>query len=810
MEEADRASAFLVYRDTCMTRKTTLLFILLVTCLASFYMLTYSGQIEIADQLEYFDATSSLATFGDLKYDLTMWQPNTMPSNFPRRQPDPLRISQAEPGLLIAGAPLYLLAEHLPGIGLVHTVYLLNVIVTAALCGIFFLFALQLGYSQKTALIGAVSLGLLTILLPYSQTYFREQLMMVFLLLATVALERWRNYRNVLLPLLAVIFLIAAFRTKEGVILALPGLLMLMLPETFWKNRLVQRVSDGLLVALLVVSVLIAFTDVLKWMYPSGEPIPLVGAFVLETEFTRTALHTYLFSPGGSLWGTSPILLLALPGAWLLWRAGNRRLLWMSALMVLVYAFGYALLRGEEWFGGTIWPQRFLMPALPFAMLPLLQWMTKASRRGWIVFAALALYSAWWQFSGVAFRWETYSRATFDLSNGGLVYWGPGFNDLRYIRPVVLTGLIGQEPLNFAWARTGQWGLPLLWLALVVLCAWSIRKSLVDRVGRLLPVGLAAGFMLLTYLTLRLIYIDPAYDGENTALHEMVEVIRRDVAAGEYVMLADREYNDFFLNYGKVGQRRLIGFPFHPGDRGSCEQELLVESDNPEDLLAENSARIVRSLARVQPRLWLLVSSGPEIPCVVRPMERLMGMDYYRVSERETAPAVRLVEYQTTQAPDAFSDEVAELVPVDLHYAAMEGGVLDLTGVLLPMGKRYQPGDWLPISLQWRSEDEITRVYTVAWFVVDSGGVKAQGEDTWHGATFFPTTLWKPGAAVWDNRALRLPDDLPPGQYQLWVKVYWQDVHTGAITDLLVSGEMVNGEVIGVLPVTIELQLNGD
>jgi len=60
---------------------------------------------------------------------------------------------------------------------------------------------------------------------------------------------------------------------------------------------------------ILTVLVLI-YTDTMERLIPS--PVPLLG-ICLQTEYFRAALHSYLLSLSGSIWGTSPILLLAVP-----------------------------------------------------------------------------------------------------------------------------------------------------------------------------------------------------------------------------------------------------------------------------------------------------------------------------------------------------------------------------------------------------------------------------------------------------------------------------------------------------------------
>jgi hypothetical protein len=410
---------------------------------------------------------------------------------------------------------------------------------------------------------------------------------------------------------------------------------------------------------------------------------------------------------------------------------------------------------------------------------------------------------------------------TFQASAGGLVYWLPGFNELRYLRPVALLPLWGVDPLNLAWVRTGVTWIPLVFGVFALLCLGltisARRQSILRWSALLIPI-----YVVLVYGLLRAIYIDPAYAGQRTDLHQMVDLIRADVPANEYVLLADREYNYgeygpvgnyFFLNYGKVGQVRLLGFPFHPGDRASCDQPLRVTSENPMAQLDIYSVPTINHLADHHPRLWVLASSGPDVACVVRSMERFMGTYYYRVSggpetaNRQTSVTARLLEYATTDAPDPYSFRGPEQT-VDLHFQTPEDTTLDLVGMTLPSGTSYIPGDFLPVSLYWLPQPDasITQLYTIGWYLAKDGGVAVTGENTWPGATFSPTTLWQPGIPVWDNRALHLPADLAPGEYQLWVKLYSRDPASGTITDLTVDGDTVLDGVIGVLPVTITVE----
>jgi hypothetical protein len=771
-------------------------FILITVFLCAIYTITYSGRIEIADQYQYFTAIRSFSHFGDTALDLYMSQ--WMPASFDPTQPHPFRASYIEPGFVIAVTPLYQLADRLSGVGIVHTVYLFNVLICGLIGGLIYLYVLQLGYRETTAILAALTTGLLTIVFPYSQTLFREPLMIVFLLLCVMTIERLRPRFHLLTFAFAVITFMIAFVIKEASVLALPGILILITPERWWKRRILWA---ALFIGITLIIFLIAFTDLMisiQGVLPQGR---LFDRFELEAEFTRTALHTYLWSIGGSLWGTSPILLLAIPGGWILWRRGpnDLRLFWAAVIVLLGFLAGYSLLRGGEWFGGTIWPQRFLLPVIPFMILltlPILdritQWRSPFLR---VLLILLALYSAWWQFSGVSYRWDEYSQLTAEYSFGGLAYWLPSFNEVRYLRPVILMQLWGERAFNFAWLRLDLWPIPLIFSGIALIAAWLLRHPQ-RRVIRLMPIGLIIAW----YGLLRALYPDPLYLGHLDELHAMSAIIQQELDAGEVLMLNDPQYDLFILNHGRFGPIRIPIFPYHPGDRGNADQPLAIESDHPELLLATYTAPSVLSLAQNHARLWLLTSGGPAVPWSIRPLEQFMGDRFYRISEHSTAPHVRLLAYDTAPAPD-HNLPIGPDLALAFRFTMTDGETLILDGLHLPRGLVYQAGHTLPITLFWQSPTPLSREYTVAWFLAREGVTYAQAEDSWHGATFAPTSIWRPDHPVLDHRAMQLPPDLLPGRYEIWVRVYWQEVVTGTITPLAVNRD----ESIAVLPIIVEI-----
>lgn len=786
-------------------RRRGCLFVVLVTLLASVYMLTYSGRIESGDTLFLVDAIGSLVNEGDMRLDLAVGQRPPLPQLIRAGEQYPLPDAGAEALQLALATPLYWAAQRLPGVGLIHALYLFNVIVCALAGGVMFLYGVALGYSERAAMLGGLALGLGTALWPYSKSFFQEPLALLLLLTAALLLERWRagHFHSIGLLIAGALAITGAALAKNAAVLALPALLVIALPEVRAGAQRVRLLRYAVF-ALVTLALLIAAGEIFG-VFDRLERlfVALQGPQI----YTGPALQSYLLSLGGSIWGTSPVLLLALPGIWLLVRRRRWRYPTALALALGAFALVYAIRQGPDWFGGLSWPPRFLIPVIPFALLcalPAIERLTTGPISRWLRVMAglLALYSLWVQISGVSLWWGDYPSAL-PPEAGGLIEWGGGLYDVRYLRWVVIPALWGTIPFDFAWVRTGAPGWPAAFAVVTAASAALMVDLLRARPLRRWPLvaGLPILLLICVWGGLRAIYIDTLYLGDRDSLHAMLPLIADAGEPGDVVLLSDPEYVPFFLNYAHFSAPRLVSLPYQPGEQPSPEQPPLIDVDNPDFLVEQNTGPLIHALAETRSRLWLLSSGGPFLPWKVRPVERFMAMHYHPGEVQETAPDVRLIAYSAADAPDPYAFRGPEYL-CDVTF----GGVMTLVGYDLAAGRLFVPGDMLPVSLYWQAAGPVEEDYTVAWFLRDRTGWEVQqGMDSEPGASFMPTSRWVAGVPVRDNRALRIPENLEPGAYRLWVVVYGRDAD-GAAVNLPAEGADTSEGYIGVLPVTIEIQ----
>ena len=786
-------------------------FLLLVVFCLGVYMLAYRGLIQSGDTRRALDALSSFVRYGDWLMDETNWI--KLPFRIRESAALPLGEYRVDERLnILLASPLLRIAEALPRLGNIHTVWLFNVIVTALTGGIIFLLLRAMGYADSVAAIVAISAGLGTNLWAYSQTFFRDPLTSFFILATLFALQLGAargSGGRALCCLVAVITICLAVSTKFSALFAAPAVVIFALPDRLMQRYPVLRQALGILMALAAL-----VTCILMLLAPFP---PVAREFLLgigiETKQVAAALRAYILSPGASLWATSPLLLLAIPGGVMLWRRGQKQLVAAAWLLFAGYALGHAILTEAHWFGGLSWPPRFLLPVIPVLMLltaPLAQELLNARAR-WlrIIWAALLCYGLWIQFVGVSLSFERYGDSLPPEAEG-LAEWEPSQLQPRYFRWVVLPERWRDLGYEFLWTRANLpiWGLSFAIYSAVVAAAiaQTLRQSR-HRWRRLSPVLVVLSVPLVLLNLMSAYDKDPQTQSGQRALHEALEFLAENARADEVMLLPGSDYGDFILNHLDGAAPRPVILERPLAQAASDKQPAQVVSENPNDWFDVQSFRTIRHIAGSQDRLWVLGNTSPYMGWSFRPLERYLAQHYYPLGEvklNTIDATVRLLEYSTRNAaPNPLSQYAGE-IPTDLRYDAS----IRLLSFVLPNDSSYRPGDTVELSLLWATEAPLERDYSIACFIASEAANEplTQGRDSGPQDSFAPTSSWQPGRPVWDNRALRLPENAASGAYQIWVLLYWRD-RNGEIVRLPVSGAAVTaGGTIGVLPITIAIE----
>lgn len=771
--------------------------ILIFVMLSSIYLLTYSGAIESGDTRIFFDATSSFFDHGDTLVDLALSV--RAPVRFDPQNPYPLQNADIEILQVLAATPLYFFARTF-SFGLVHTVWLLNIFVAAASACLIYLYAEKLGYKARTGIFAAVIFGVGTLIFPYTRTFFREPLALFMLLLAGYALEHWRGsqFRGKQWMVLALLFVVGMFLAKASMLLALPALIFLALPA--FKIRLTGRRVLISVIVLAVLAFVAAFA--LVALDEVGGRYNILGRLRgINMQYFSDALKSYLLSPGGSIWGTSPIILLGIPSVILMFRRGQVRYTSVFLLFTLGFALGYAILSDVHWFGGLSLPPRFLLPIIPFGVLlslPALERlldrpMSPSSLIGWV----LIVYSVWVQIGSVGYDLTAYPAALPPEAHG-LAEWEGGLYNPQWFRWVVLLSLWGTLPPDFAWLTLDLplWAFAFAVIAIVCLAVMVLRPRLISWLSGGVAV-VFAGAVVMGLIALA--DTDYRYRATDESLFAALDTIQAETTPDDVILLSSPRYESFFHNYNTLAGAagRVIGLPLQPGEQSSPEQPVMLSAENPAALLNRYTIPLIQNLAETRDRLWLLVDGSSELAWSIRPVERYMSAYFYPVRVFVLGDFTRLIEYSTADAPNPFAFGGAEQT-TDIRF----GESIRLLGFEINGGNSLNGRDYLPISLYWQADAPLESRYTVAVYLRDANGAPIAQHDYPPFGGFAPTDTWQPNRPVWDHRALALPSNLPDGEYQLWVKLY-DFAPDGIVRDLPVTHGNALDEVIAILPVTL-------
>lgn len=405
------------------------------------------------------------------------------------------------PSLLLL--PLVVAADAAPWLSTRAAAALFNPLVNMLTALALYATVRRLGFGAWTAFWTGLLFGTATLALAYARTLYGEPLAGLLLALAVwalVALGQGAGWRPAAL-LGAALGLLVGVNTIYVVTagaLALIGLVKLA------RSRRWAAIA-ALLAPLALAGVLLLAYNALRF----GSPFTTGYRFGDGEGFTfpfLTGMYGQLLSPYRGIVWYSPLVVLALPGALLLARQGRR---WLALGLA-----GLALLQGAlfaawwSWDGGIVWGPRFLVPALPAAMLLIAPVLALAGRRRSVFagVAALALLSVSAALLGGLYSeipHLTYLIRTVwggDVVNSRAIGLGAALTD-QMLSPLLgnLALAQGGWPMMAGWAQ--PWASPVLWLAPLALAVSGLallavrpRPAIaIGAVAALLALNLAAG-----------------------------------------------------------------------------------------------------------------------------------------------------------------------------------------------------------------------------------------------------------------------------------------------------------------------------
>jgi dolichyl-phosphate-mannose-protein mannosyltransferase len=343
---------------------------LLFAFFACLYLFTNHDHVLSYDGIAMFQTTQSLADHGSLAI-----------SSGGALGRDGLYYSKYGIGQSLAELPLYLVGRFIGGFAhsqselVVQSITMLtNPLIMALACVVFYFIVRALGYQAATAIRATVVLGLATSFWPYSKTDFSEPLLTLCLevaVLCALLMEQRREDEGRMLRLAVVAGAALGFAllTKYAAVVFIPVICLYMTvaypPNRRWGVWLRQQAAILLPAACFGIAVL--FINWLRF----GSPLA-TGYESFDRPFVLPlyeGLSGLLFSPHRGLLFYDPLLFAGILGLGvLIWYRRRESVLIAGLVGVSLALYGTY----GAWDGGASWGPRYLVPAMPYLLLPLI------------------------------------------------------------------------------------------------------------------------------------------------------------------------------------------------------------------------------------------------------------------------------------------------------------------------------------------------------------------------------------------------------------------------------------------------------
>ncbi|HNW91301.1 MAG TPA: hypothetical protein PKM88_00125 [bacterium] len=340
------------------------------------FLLLGDCQYRVLDEWHYFLLTEAMAT----RAAITLPVPQFTTIAAPTPDGGPYLPTRFPLGYPLAAVPVYLLLRSIAGgVGfhdltfLAGSIETANAVISATLLVLLArLLARYFGALRRAAVVAGL-FGFGTILLHYARSNFSESLQALLLFAAVMLILTRPVLHERRTGLLFGFCLGWLLLTKSTFLLFIP-LLLLWAARRYCTAGRPDYLTPG--VPLLLGVIIYGWYnyartgDWLDFYYPELYTVGVGGTErTVPQNFSDPPWHgllCYLFSPGKSIFLTSPLLLLSLPGLWWWWRH-HRLDAGFLLLLIVAYTMLFACFAG--WEGGLCWGPRFLVPLVPLLVL---------------------------------------------------------------------------------------------------------------------------------------------------------------------------------------------------------------------------------------------------------------------------------------------------------------------------------------------------------------------------------------------------------------------------------------------------------
>ena len=760
--------------------------ICLAVALFAVYLFTYRGGFHSIDEVSMFSVTESMVkrrAFDTNQIAWSQWTTSQREAQGFFGQ-DGNVYSKKGWALSLFAMPFYWLALHLSGLGMLQTTLLLNAAITATTGGLVYLYIRRLTYPQSASVLIGLIFGLATTAWVYAKYLFSEPVAGWLLFMAAFFLLGFKQDRRTLLLIGAGLAAGLAVVARANNVLCLPLFGLYLLASLTGRTRHGRlTMSRRWFVHILIFAVSLAVTGSVMAMYNwvrAGNTLQTGYDLTIFSPSLWLGLYKLLFSPLRGLFWFSPILLLS-PIAFFAFLPRHRAEALLSAAIILFNVLLFSAWTSGE---GLSWGSRFLVPILPFAVLPLVTLLSDIPKAvaviGQRILTALGGVSVLVQVLGVTVNPWLHLAHLHSLFAAEFLEDTPALYEVKY-SPI--WGQIQQNLLadiaksDLAWLQPWKVNTGIAVAVLVPLIIAGVSLARLVRSGQisrsqlvLYPLVSVVSAAVVSSLALTSYFSsDLQFGPPDDALHQILTRLDTDARAEDAIITLMPYHYHVVMNIYKRRQP-IYGFS---------------QMSPP---LPPEAIRLLENATNGHERIWL-ITSGLRPADPDNGVESWLAQHAFKTSD-EWYDDFRLCLYASPQGLEKMS--------VSETPGALWGDAIQLKRYTVgPV--RQQTGQVITVSLVWQARQASLLNCKVFIHLVSPEGVLVAQRDGEPAGGFRPTSTWTPGETVIDRHGLLIPPGVPPGRYELWAGLYQREtgqrlpvrLSDGRAGDHLVLSEVV-------------------